>query len=174
MNGEMVAKALRQVEMGEAGLSEAEVLRQALAELEIQRVVASNAQGHTLQRDVLGAVTARGYREGWLDQPFMARQVAKAVEELGELAVLFDFGAGHWPWAREIWDAARDAREAFDAEAMGWVDATVTGDVRDEVADVLIPLLCIAEVAGFDALEAVRRKALGDVSRGKRQGVQNG
>jgi len=40
----------------------------------------------------------------------------------------------------------------------------------DPIADVMIPLLCIAEVAGFDALEAVRRKALGDVSRGKRQG----
>lgn len=168
MNGEMVAKALRQVEMGEAGMAEAEVLRQALAELEIQRVVASNAQGHTLQRDVLGAVTARGYREGWLDQPFMARQVAKAVEELGELAALFDFGTGHWSWMREIQDAARDAREAFDAETMGWVDATAIGELVDEVADVMIPLLCIAEVAGFDALEAVRRKVMADVARGKR------
>lgn len=33
MNGEMVAKALRQVEMSEAGLSEAEVLRQALGDV---------------------------------------------------------------------------------------------------------------------------------------------
>lgn len=183
MNGEMVAKALRQVEMGEAGMSEAEVLRQALAELEIQRVVSSNAQGHTLQRDVLGAVTARGYREGWTDQPFMARQVAKAVEELGELAALFDFGNGHWSWVRKIGDVRWDAHDAFDV-SMGWNEATVSGDLATEVADVMIPLLCIAEVAGFDALEAVRRKALGDVSRGKRQtlrqvqgdgkGVQNG
>lgn len=174
MNGEMVAKALRQVEMGEAGLSEAEVLRQALAELEIQRVVSSNAQGHTLQRDVLGAVTARGYREGWTDQPFMARQVAKAVEELGELAALFDFGTSHWSFLSELAEASQDARNAFDTESWAWVEATAMGDLATEVADVMIPLLCIAEVAGFDALEAVRRKALGDVSRGKRQGVQNG
>jgi hypothetical protein len=131
-------------------LSEAEVLRQALAELEIQRVVASNAQGHTLQRDVLGAVTARGDREGWLDQPFMSRQMAKAVEGMGELATLFDFGAGNWTWMREIRAAGREAREALEGSLWGWVDATVTGVLVDAVADVMIPLLCIAEVEGFE------------------------
>lgn len=160
MNGELVKKALWQVEMGEAGMAEAEVLRQALAELEVQRVAVSN-QGQTVQRDVLGAVTARGCREGWLDGPFIARQMAKAVEEMGELATLFDFGAGNWTWMREIRAAGREAREALEGSLWGWVDATVIGDLEDEVTDVMIPLLCIAEVEGFDALEVVRRKVMG-------------
>lgn len=171
MNGELVKKALQQVEWGEAGMAEAEVLRQALAELEVQRVAASGAGAQLVQAEVLAAVMARGYREGWADQPFMARQVAKVAEEIGELVDTFDFGVDG-TWMRKVREAACITRITFNNELWGWENARVKdkADLEGEVADVLISLLCLAEVAGFDALEVVRRKALADVERGKRAG----
>jgi hypothetical protein len=41
-----------------------------------------------IQKQVSDLVAQRGYQEGWTIEQFMARQVAKAAEELGEIALL--------------------------------------------------------------------------------------
>jgi hypothetical protein len=174
MNAAMVNRALRAVELGEGGVTEAEVLRQALAELEVQRVALSGggalAREAAVQYQVMAAVTARGYREGWSDAQFMARQACKVVAELGELAARFVFPLGSWTFLRWVEQAAREARGAFDMTDVpeeAW-EATVRGDLAAALAGVLIPLLCLAEAAGVDALEAARVQALADVGSGRR------
>jgi len=173
VNAGLVNRALRAVELGEAGVSEAEVLRQALAELEVQRIAAAGGETSaygSVQYQVLDAVMKRGYAEKWSQMQFMARQVCKAVEELGELAGVFTFTGGNWTFLRWVETAAREARVAFDIDDLpkeAW-DVQVEGDLETELADVLIPLLCLAEVAEVDAMGAARKKALADVERGVR------
>lgn len=171
MNAAMVNRALRAVEMGEAGVTEAEVLRQALAEMEVQRVAAQADGERGLQRMVLAAVVERGYHEGWTPAQFAGRQVCKALEELGELARLFVWGKA--PWAFLLQAAAEEARETFD-EVWPWVECAPNASAEEggplwlELADVLIPLLSLAETTGIDAGSAVRAKVRWDVVRGKR------
>lgn len=43
-----------------------------------------------LQALVAKAVADRGYRQGWTDEQFAARQICKAAEKLGELAETLD------------------------------------------------------------------------------------
>jgi NTP pyrophosphatase (non-canonical NTP hydrolase) len=125
------------------------------------------------QQQVFQAVKARGYLDGWNESQFAARQIAKLTEELGELALLFQFD-GYTCWPRLLRQAAREARVAFDDDFEGWLNSGVDLETDlsrfiEEAADVLIPLLCLAEVLQFDLLEAARVKALADVPRGVRE-----
>lgn len=175
MNAAMVNRALRAVEMGEAGVTEAEVLRQALAEMEVQRVAAQADGERGLQRMVLAAVVERGYHADWTPAQFAGRQVCKALEGLGELARLFVWGKAKVPWAFLLQAAAQEAREAFDqvwpwGECAPNASAEPGGPLWSELADVLIPLLSLAETTGIDAGAAVRAKVRWDVVRGVRGG----
>lgn len=119
----------------------------------------------TPQQRIAAAVEARGYRAGWTDGEFAARQIAKAAEELHELA-----GAiGHWcDWADPLEGAARYIRWAFDVRSE-WLGYEVDAEtVRRELPDVLIPLLVLAEALGLDALALAEAKAAADVARGVR------
>jgi NTP pyrophosphatase (non-canonical NTP hydrolase) len=128
-----------------------------------------------LQTVVAGAVAARGYRAGWTDEQFAARQVCKAVEELGELAEAIEWTADGRPaWARSLKDSAHLARVSFDGR-FGYIRAgdTVAAVDRElvasELADVAIPLFALADALGIDLAQAVRDKVAADVARGVRR-----
>ena len=125
------------------------------------------------QKIVALGIRARGYREGWNDGEFAARQVIKAVEELAELGDCFDLPlepvAGG---ATALALLGQDARTLFDAED-AWRGAgpdfeTSVDAILDEIADVMIPLFALADVLGGDVLRAVERKVVRDVARGVR------
>jgi len=128
------------------------------------------------QTTVYEAVKARGYREGWTAGQFAARQVMKAVEELGELVEhVATSGEGIPTWVLLTLAAGRMAREAFDAE-----DCTETlvnwGSAFDEAADVVVTMLSLAgslneaQSGGFfaDVVMTAESKATADIRRGVR------
>lgn len=130
-----------------------------------------------VQADVALAVERRGYRDGWREESFLARQVAKFVEELGELMMLiYPRGRDFLPkWKEDLLISATRARLAFD-DVEDWERAEV-GDleaIKGELADLQVVLFCAAQAVGelcgdgFDVVEAARQKALGDVERGVR------
>lgn len=126
-----------------------------------------------LQALVAKAVADRGYRQGWTDEQYAARQICKAVEELGELilAVIWQHGHNNPEWYLSLMDAKENAREAFDSFDAGfwsYVDDIDTDEIVAELPDVLIPLFVLAETLDIDLEQAVREKVLGDVSRGVR------
>lgn len=135
-----------------------------VAEVE-QLVVAARTQ-----EMVAEAVEARGYRAGWTAEQYVARQIAKAVEELAELARVTDWwDAPPTPeWYFELDIAAHTARDWFDAAGDDLVPALDLDIIRRELPDVLIPLLCLAEAVGLDLLALARAKAGADVARGVR------
>ena len=127
----------------------------------------------------LAAVTARGYRN-CDDTQFVARNLCKATEELGECCYAVfthrDMADPTRPfpafehvdgWVGDVAVAAQSARDAFDKWRCGvhGIDADV---IRAELPDVLIPLLCAAVVLGVDVEAAVLAKAGADVARGVR------
>lgn len=132
-----------------------------------------------LAATALAAVTARGYRN-CDDTQFVARNLCKATEELGECCdPIFthrDMADPTLPlpelglvdqWACDIYDSATSARAAFDAwgDGVHGIDADI---IRAELPDVIIPLLCAAAVLGVDIEAAVTAKAGADVARGVR------
>ena len=127
-----------------------------------------------IQKQVSDLVAQRGYQEGWTIEQFMARQVAKAAEELGEIALLITM-----PEQLQAMIAAtgRIAGVQFD-RTEAWL-RDVTSDAPDrlavEMADLQVVLLCMTEAfrrrydEGFDVLQAALQKAARDVARGVRQ-----
>lgn len=129
-----------------------------------------------IQAEIFQAVKERGYLDGWNESQFAARQIAKMVEELGELANLFQFEGMTWP--RALQRAAAAAKVAFTYDHAGWLESGVDLEVSgmrfiEECADVLIPLFCLAEVLGFDLAQEALAKAQSDVKRGIRQEVND-
>lgn len=126
--------------------------------------------------DIYDNVAARGYRDGWTLEQFIARQICKAAgEEMKELAEAVTGGRGPWrpTWVWKIVDAGFWCRQAFDDPgAWAWT-AVDLEKVMAEIVDVYIPLKCI-EVAlnemgvEFDLDEAALEKSAGDVKRGVR------
>lgn len=127
-----------------------------------------------LQELVARAVEQRGYRQGWTDEQYAARQVCKAIEELGELLQATKWQQARlgnfWPvWAHYLSEAALVARRAFDdSAAWGAIEEVDVSVAADELADVVIPLLVFADTLGIDLGEAIKAKALGDIARGVR------
>jgi NTP pyrophosphatase (non-canonical NTP hydrolase) len=122
-----------------------------------------------LQELVARSVEARGYREGWTDGMFAARQICKAVEELAELATAIEWKLKPPAWIAALDAAATLARLHFDGEdETGWL-LSVDIDVANwEAPDVAIPLLVLADVLGIDLGAAIQEKVTGDVARGVR------
>ena len=138
----------------------------------------SQLEGHvTDQQQVYNAVAERGYTEGWTDEQFVGRQVAKLLEEGAEVAECLRRELVTTPFfvilAR---GAGLAAREAFDNNGETWDTAHITDPDKmiGELADVLVVLFCAAEglsrMTGrkFDIVELAKRKALADVERGVR------
>ena len=117
------------------------------------------------QEIVAANVAARGYLNGWLIGIAAARQIAKATEELAELARAINVDM---PWIDALDHAGRQARYAFD-NAAAWDTVTLNRDVAEaELPDVIIPLLVIAELLHVDAGQAAIDKSSADLARGVR------
>lgn len=126
----------------------------------------------TPQRIVYSHVAQRGYAEGWTPAQFAARQMAKLVEEVAELAAYInlptstDSGVGMY---LNLQEAGAKARRLFDAPGQEqWADAHIYPQATDEAADVLVTLYCLAEAIGIDVQDKAIRKAAEDRHRGVR------
>ena len=133
---------------------------------------------------IYGNVRERGYVDKWTAFAFIARQIAKMQEELGELADIVLCGpTSHCLW-RDI-NLARDtARSLFDDGGHEFWDeafiadyenkGTFTGEIRRELDDMFVVLCCIrATVERIDGKKSdwdIRAiaKSRGDILRGVR------
>ena len=126
------------------------------------------------QNDVYNAVLARGYREGWSAEQFVARQIAKLAEEVAEASYHIP-SMEFYQWVIGLRNTGWAAKFAFDRPDY-WDVATVAAyeGLAKELADVQVVLFCAAAALGeltgepFDLVQAARDKALADVGRGVR------
>jgi NTP pyrophosphatase (non-canonical NTP hydrolase) len=123
------------------------------------------------QEIVAANVAARGYRDGWTAEQFVARQLAKLTEELGEA---LDQIGGIDKWADMNWltagyDAGLAARQLFD-DKRGWggVYLDNADALRAELADMQVVLFAAAQTLEFDIAQAAIDKSGADVERGVR------
>lgn len=123
------------------------------------------------QEIVAANVAARGYRDGWAAEQFVARQLCKLTEELGES---LDQIGGLDAWADTQWltagyDAGLAARGFFDDES-GWGGVYLENPaaIRSELADMLVVILAAAQALDFDVVQAAIDKSAADVARGVR------
>lgn len=121
-----------------------------------------------LQALVAKAVADRGYRAGWTDEQFAARQICKAVEELAEVGECIKWIYHNPSWIDSLQDIGAQARGYFDDNRAWYQAESFYPEISQEIADVLIPLLCLADVLGIDLEQVIREKALGDAQRGMR------
>ena len=122
------------------------------------------------QYDVFAAVRERGYLNGWTTEQAAARQIAKLVEELAELASGVEVPLAEDGWLIHLRRAGELARKAFD-DPQRWQAVTVHPfTVSDELPDIMVPVLVLAQIMGLDVIEAARQKAIADVARGVRNG----
>ena len=129
------------------------------------------------QRRVYKAVEARGYTAGWNNHEFIARQMAKLAEELGE--VTWYYASKDGDEVRELISlirvTARVAGRLFDRPEP-WHDAFIwkPSNMRSEVADMQVILFALAEAITretgepFDVAAAAVEKATSDIHRGVR------
>jgi hypothetical protein len=120
------------------------------------------------QEIVAANVAARGYRDGWTAEQFVARQLCKLTEELAEGAcnALLDPLS---PWLSSLSDAGVLARKAFDRPHL-WVSSTIFDfdALRSELADMQVVLFAAAAALDFDVVQAAIDKSGADVARGVR------
>ena len=124
------------------------------------------------QSEIAANVAARGYREGWTDEQYAARQVCKLGEELGELvrSVLdVEYIKGRDYWQDCQIDTGKVCREAFDRYHHLWT-GYLTGKslAASEAADMLVVLYNLADALGVDLNALALEKSKSDVERGVR------
>ena len=123
------------------------------------------------QEIVAANVAARGYRDGWTVDEFVARQFCKLTEELDEAA-----GNINPPRSYEgvqcridLHMAGQNARAAFDDKG-SWVGVYLGNldAIRSELPDMLVVILAAAAALDFDVVQAAIDKSASDVARGVR------
>lgn len=135
---------------------------------ELDRVIPGDPQGQ-----ITANVFQRGYLTDWSPDQIIARNIAKAGEELGEMAAAVRDPDGLLPeWALKLAAAGELCRAAFD-DRSAWknvqVDLKVVGE---EAPDVVVPVAVLAHYAKFDVIEGAVAKSSGDVKRGVRTKVK--
>jgi len=122
------------------------------------------------QKEIADSVRARGYRDGWTDEQFAARQVAKLVEELGELCCYIDSNYGEMrTWEKRLIDASWYSRNEFDnSDCWGNARVVEVDKVAEELADILVVVYNLADAIGVDVNEMALEKATADIDRGVR------
>lgn len=138
---------------------------------------------HNIQTEVAKATEARGYREGWSDVQFLARQIAKLQEELTELAFYVRDDNSAIEETNLEWRmiaAANAARAVFHGVWFSFAglrhenQETFDG-LRLEAADCQVVLYNIAatieRITGekFDLSQAALEKAIIDIPRWARK-----
>ena len=121
------------------------------------------------QQEIALLVAERGYRDGWTDEQFAARQVAKLVEEVGEL-VDWTYMIRYEEWMEHLQRAERLAARCFNDQTKGrWIHSTVNPErAAEELADILVVVYNLADALGIDINELALEKAHADVERGTR------
>ena len=125
------------------------------------------------QEMIAANVAARGYRDGWTAEQFVARQLCKLTEELNEAAkesiVGLPLSRNVLWWLDKLDDAGRRARIAFDTQE-DWSGAElVDSDIlRSELADMQVVLFAAAAALDFDIVQTAIDKSAVDVPRGVR------
>lgn len=128
---------------------------------------------YAAQQAVAANVAQRGYRDGWTDEQFAARQVAKLIEEAAELAetvhtYTIPRGLSRW-WKSTMHEAGKLSRTIFDGDVMFWDRISLdTNRAKAELTDVVVAALTLAQALGFDVCQAAVEKSAVDVARGKR------
>ena len=123
------------------------------------------------QEIVAANVAARGYRDGWTAEQFVARQLAKLTEELGEsldqLAGLPRLADVDWLTAG--YTVGQTARQPFDHKEI-WFSVYLENPdrLRSELADMQVVLFAAAAALDFDVVQAAIDKSGADVARGVR------
>lgn len=132
------------------------------------------------QQQVAQSVARRGYRSGWTAPQFLARQVAKLMEELWELSakVGISHGSNNTPiWMKRIAEAGFLAMVSFDNPDLPWditEDQIAIDAMKAELADIQVVLFnaaaAIEEATGqpFSVVDAAVAKAQADEARGPR------
>lgn len=124
------------------------------------------------QEIVAANVAARGYRDGWTAEQFVARQLAKLTEELGEAARLVTPASYEHrnldAWLEALQDAGIAARFAFDDKSAWTGLIHISRLAPAELADMLVVLFAAAEALDFDIVQAAIDKSSTDVARGVR------
>lgn len=139
------------------------------------------------QKDIYEAVQKRGYVDPYSHETFIARQIVKLAEEVGELFENLDVDLSATQEMQGLQGAVEAvrvlARTVFsDPDAwkpgsgIGLLDVRPVGlkYVRKEAADAAVVLACLAEaidrldVQPFDLEQAALEKATADVERGVR------
>lgn len=125
------------------------------------------------QSIVTANVAARGYRDGWTTEQFVARQLCKLTEELDEAAhqvVSFEPQVRSilW-WLDELNDSGQRARIAFDDQDK-WENVTIFDPfaLRSELADMMVVICAAADALESDVIQAAIDKSAVDVARGVR------
>ena len=126
----------------------------------------------TPQQDVAELVAQRGYREGWTPEQFIARQVCKLAEEVGELAQHVDLPRRLGPL---IVSTGTIARWTFDQTWQDEVTSCAPHALMAALANVQVVVFCLAEdlarLTGedYDVVERALVNVAGDTMRGKRR-----
>jgi len=121
------------------------------------------------QEVVVQNVIARGYKEGWTNEEWAARQGAKLLEEACERwACTKHDNPSLYVLDKKVREMRVLAGGLFD-QTECWVGTGVISEIaREEDADCLVVLFCSAEAQGFDLVEEAVTKSQKDVKRGKR------
>lgn len=121
------------------------------------------------QQTIAANVAARGYQDGWTTEQFVARQIAKAQEELSKAVAHIALPDSEW-WTESIEEAGLQARYAFDDKNEWRAVEIDRGAIRSELADLVVVLFTAADALGFDLAQAAVDKSAADVARGVRNG----
>lgn len=124
------------------------------------------------QDTVAANVAARGYRDGWTQEQFVARQLCKLTEELAEAARQITPSTyehcGLSGWLEALQDAGIAARLAFDERSEWTGKIHISRLASAELTDMMVVLLAAADALGFYILPAAIEKSSADVARGVR------
>lgn len=154
-----VEEVLRRVESGETTAHDAAWLREQFALQAIGRVVDRDGQP-SIQGRVLQDLASRGIRDGWNDGQFVARLVLQLQVNLAGLVRCVDYPMVGPRAAQirieEMGQAILDRIEEWDGFGID-LDMSA-GVIGRYLANLLVPVLAIAELIGIDVLAAVSER----------------
>ena len=123
------------------------------------------------QTQTVASVARRGYLDGYDDDEMLARQVVKALEELGELASIIETDdPAMAEFFASIVRAGKQARFVFDHPT--WFAGAIVADTQAaqyEATDLAVVLAVMAHALQIpDIMYAASQKAQADEARGVR------
>jgi hypothetical protein len=127
----------------------------------------------TPQRDVARLVAQRGHREGWTPEQFIARQVCKLAEGVGELAACVDLPGQLGPITVSTGHLARwtfGQKDLWESEML-----CPPHQLMGKLVDIQVVVFCLAEELNrltgedFDVTEHALVKVVAGAMQGKQR-----